>query len=133
MICQEQNLPFINFPVPGGAPAPDGTHTANAEAPGQQTKGTGSGIDLAPDGTQGAADASNRQQLYQDSSVLYHFREMQRRQVEFIKKRVLLLEKALNTEYQKEYFVCPFPCSMPHILNSVVHFIEINFKHEHQM
>ncbi|KAL6345794.1 hypothetical protein AAG906_017546 [Vitis piasezkii] len=104
VICQEQNLPFINFPVPGGSQAPDGTHTANSEAPGNQTKGTGSGTDLAPDVTQGGTDASNRAQLYQDSSVLYHFREMQRRQVEFIKKRVLLLEKALNTEYQKEYF-----------------------------
>lgn len=71
-------------------------------------KGTGGGTDLAPDVTQGATDASNRAQLYQDSSVLYHFREMQRRQVEFIKKRVLLLEKALNTEYQKEYFVSSF-------------------------
>ncbi|MED6158959.1 hypothetical protein PIB30_037850 [Stylosanthes scabra] len=32
---------------------------------------------------------------------------MQRRQVEFIKKRVLLLEKGLNAEYQKEYFGDP--------------------------
>lgn len=33
---------------------------------------------------------------------------MQRRVVEFVKKRVILLEKGLNAEYQKEYFVSPF-------------------------
>lgn len=57
--------------------------------------GNGSGPEVAqvtPDGTNGS-------QTYQDPSVLSHFREMQRRQVEFIKKRVLLLEKALNLEY----------------------------------
>ncbi|KAG8381709.1 hypothetical protein BUALT_Bualt05G0000900 [Buddleja alternifolia] len=34
----------------------------------------------------------------------HHLKEMQRRQVEFIKKRMLLLEKGLAAELQKEYF-----------------------------
>ncbi|KAI3509061.1 hypothetical protein L1887_24087 [Cichorium endivia] len=37
------------------------------------------------------------------NNALYHFGEMQRRLVEFVKKHVLL-EKGLNAEYQKEYF-----------------------------
>ncbi|KAL6955086.1 DNA helicase [Sarracenia purpurea var. burkii] len=104
VICQELNLPFITLPVPGTSQAHDGVHTVSTEIPGNQTKGTGGGSDLATDAVPGAPDAANRAQLFQDSSVLYHFREMQRRQVEFIKKRVLLLEKALNAEYQKEVF-----------------------------
>ncbi|XAR71032.1 DNA helicase [Bertholletia excelsa] len=104
IICQELNLPFITLPAPGASQAQDGANTASTEVPGNQTKGTSGGNDLAADAPQGATEAANRAQLFQDSSVLYHFREMQRRQVEFIKKRVLLLEKALNAEYQKEVF-----------------------------
>lgn len=126
LICQELNLPFINLPVQGGSQA----QVTGAGGSQEQTSGTGGsqtqdaaniastvttisnnlkttvGVNgLGADAVQGATDAINRPQLYQDSSsVLYHFREMQRRQVEFIKKRVLLLEKALNAEYQKEIF-----------------------------
>jgi chromodomain-helicase-DNA-binding protein 4 len=103
VICQELNLPFINLPVPGQAASQGqtGTNTANAEAPGTQLGENGSGNDIATDVTQGTTDAANQSRLYQDSSILYHYRDMQRRQVEFIKKRVLLLEKGLNAEYQK--------------------------------
>lgn len=127
------NLPFIHLPVQGGSQA----QVAGAGGSQEQTSGTGGshtqdaaniastettisnnmktavgGNGLGADAAQGATDAINRPQLYQDSSsVLYHFREMQRRQVEFIKKRVLLLEKALNAEYQKEIFV-----SFSHVL-----------------
>ncbi|KAI7995163.1 CHD3-type chromatin-remodeling factor PICKLE [Camellia lanceoleosa] len=104
VICQELNLPLITLPVQGTFQALDSTNTASTERPGNQTNGTGGGNDLAADAAQGAPDAANRAQIHQDSSILYHFREMQRRQVEFIKKRVLLLEKALNTEYIKEVF-----------------------------
>ncbi|CAK9161666.1 unnamed protein product [Ilex paraguariensis] len=125
IICQELNLPFVNLPVPGASqaqvPAPGGPqaqvtasgssqaqeseNVVSAEVPGNQSKVTGEGNDLGADVAQGTTDSANRAQLYQDPSTLYHFREMQRRQVEFIKKRVLLLEKALNAEYQKEFFV----------------------------
>jgi chromodomain-helicase-DNA-binding protein 4 len=102
IICQELNLPVINLPGPGQV----GSHVqngANAEIPGNESRENG-GSGIAADGAQGSGDAKNQTQLYQDSS-LYHFRDMQRRQVEFVKKRVLLLEKGLNAEYQKEYFV----------------------------
>lgn len=107
VICQELSLPFINLPVPGQvvSQAQNGTNTANAVAPGSQFKENGSGNDIATDAATGAADASNQARLHQDPSILLYFRDMQRRQVEFIKKRVLLLEKGLNAEYQKEYFV----------------------------
>ncbi|PSS11200.1 CHD3-type chromatin-remodeling factor PICKLE like [Actinidia chinensis var. chinensis] len=111
VICQELNLPFITLPVPGASQTQDGSNMASTETHGSQTTGTGAGNNLAvdatpaaPDATPGGPDAANRAQIFQDSSVLYHFREMQRRQVEFIKKRVLLLEKALTAEYQKEVF-----------------------------
>ncbi|KAK4600631.1 hypothetical protein RGQ29_010329 [Quercus rubra] len=108
VICQELNLPFINLPVPGQAASQvqNGTNTANADAPGSgtQSKENGVGNDIATDVTQGTTDSANQARVYQDSSILYHFRDMQRRQVEFIKKRVLLLEKGLNAEYQKEYY-----------------------------
>lgn len=37
---------------------------------------------------------------------MFYYRDMQRRLVEFVKKRVLLLEKALNYEYAEDYYVC---------------------------
>uniref|UniRef100_A0A2C9UD31 CHD3-type chromatin-remodeling factor PICKLE n=1 Tax=Manihot esculenta TaxID=3983 RepID=A0A2C9UD31_MANES len=108
IICQELNLPLINAPVPGQASsqAQNGANKVTVEAPSTQVKGSGNGTSngLAADVAQGMTDVANQPQIYQDSSVLHHFRDMQRRQVEFIKKRVLLLEKGLNAEYQKEYF-----------------------------
>ncbi|KAK4480177.1 hypothetical protein RD792_013239 [Penstemon davidsonii] len=132
VISQELNLPLNNIPVPGAPQAqnsPSGTSQAqvnssgtsqtqvsasgvsqthgpspafsqsnsgHVEAPSNQAKGTNGGNNI------GANDTAARAQLFQDQSMLYHFREMQRRQVEFIKKRVLLLEKALIAEVQKE-------------------------------
>ncbi|GMJ11122.1 CYTOKININ-HYPERSENSITIVE 2, hypersensitive to red and blue 2, GYMNOS [Hibiscus trionum] len=106
VICQELNLPIINLPVAGqgGSQAQNGANTTNTESTGNQTQGNGSGNGGGGEVAQGVADAANQVRLYQDSSILYHFRDMQRRQVEYVKKRVLLLEKGLNAEYQKEYF-----------------------------
>ncbi|KAE8056294.1 hypothetical protein FH972_013079 [Carpinus fangiana] len=106
VICQELNLPIINLPVPGqaAAQAQNGTNTANVEAPVTQLRENGGANDIATDVAPGTTDAANQARVYQDPSILFHFRDMQRRQVEFIKKRVLLLEKGLNAEYQKEYF-----------------------------
>ncbi|XVE71251.1 hypothetical protein DITRI_Ditri10aG0135600 [Diplodiscus trichospermus] len=104
VICQELNLPFINLPVPGqaGSQVQNGTNITNIESTGNQTRGTGTGNEVGAEVAQGVADAVNQAQMYPD--ILYHFRDMQRRQVEYIKKRVLLLEKGLNSEYQKEYY-----------------------------
>ncbi|KAK7311902.1 hypothetical protein RJT34_10364 [Clitoria ternatea] len=107
VICQELNLPIINYPIPGqiGSQAQNGTNLTSTDVPSNQSRENGG--DVTADGVQGSGDARNQAQLYQDSSIMYHFRDMQRRQVEFIKKRVLLLEKGLNAEYQKEYFGDP--------------------------
>lgn len=106
LICQELNLPFINLPVPGqvSSQTQNGVNTVTTEAPSTQVQGNGTSNYLGADVAQGTTDVANQSQLYPDPSILYHFRDMQRRQVEFIKKRVLLLEKGLNAEYQKEYF-----------------------------
>ncbi|KAL3497299.1 hypothetical protein ACH5RR_040031, partial [Cinchona calisaya] len=134
VICKELNLPFINIPAPGasqsqlggsgapqttpftaaevsqahvsdpGAQAQNGVNNTSAEMLTNHVKETSMGNDNGSGVAHGMSDSGNHAQFYQDSSILYHFREMQRRQVEFIKKRVLLLEKALNAEYQKEIF-----------------------------
>ncbi|KAG6739227.1 hypothetical protein POTOM_056818 [Populus tomentosa] len=108
IICKELNLPFIRLPVLGQAAsqAQNGStsNMDNAEAPSTQAQANGTGNVAAADVAHGTADVANQAQLYQDSSILFHFRDMQRRQVEFIKKRVLLLERGLYAEYQKEYF-----------------------------
>ncbi|XWS26170.1 hypothetical protein CRYUN_Cryun26dG0008000 [Craigia yunnanensis] len=106
VICQELNLPFINLPVAGqaGSHVQNCANTTNVDSTGNQTWGTGFGNYVGGEVAQGGTDAVNQAQLYQDSSILYHFRDMQRRQVEYIKKRVLLLEKGLNAEYLKEYY-----------------------------
>ncbi|KAK1369927.1 CHD3-type chromatin-remodeling factor PICKLE [Heracleum sosnowskyi] len=117
LICQELNLPFINLPISGSQPHVSGVggsleqavgaggsltqggNVSSTETTPHNMKTAIGGNGSGPEVAQGAPDGTN---AYQDpSSVLSHFREMQRRQVEFIKKRVLLLEKALNLEYQK--------------------------------
>ncbi|KAJ8751693.1 hypothetical protein K2173_025859 [Erythroxylum novogranatense] len=105
VICKELNLPFISLPMQGqGAfQVPGGPSVPNAESSTTTAQGNSTGNDSATDATQ-VAGGTNQSQLFQDSSILYHFRDMQRRQVEFIKKRVLLLEKGLNAEYQKIFY-----------------------------
>lgn len=95
VICQELNLQVINLASLGVGGSQAQTQMANLEPSGDSTKGTVSQNGSAAEPTAGGTDAT---------TLLYQFREMQRRQVEFIKKRVLLLEKGLNAEYQKEYF-----------------------------
>ncbi|KAF5191952.1 Chd3-type chromatin-remodeling factor pickle [Thalictrum thalictroides] len=108
VICQEQNLlPFLNGS--GGAQVHDCQNITEGASSIQVTD-AGSGNDLGPDVRQGTTENANRNQLYQLSPNTYNFREMQRRLVEFIKKRVLLLEKAINAEYQKEFFGDMKPC-----------------------
>ncbi|XP_057525140.1 CHD3-type chromatin-remodeling factor PICKLE-like isoform X2 [Amaranthus tricolor] len=95
VICQELNLQVIHLSsIVGGNHTQSGTHMAN-ESSGDMIRGTVSQNGSAAEPASGGTDST---------TLLYQFREMQRRQVEFIKKRVLLLEKGLNAEYQKEYF-----------------------------
>lgn len=139
VICKELNLPFIKIPAAGapqvqlagsgapptpftaaevshahisdqGAQEQNGVNKSSAETLTNQVKEASTGNDNGSGVAHGMSDSGNHAQFSQDSSILYHFREMQRRQVEFIKKRVLLLEKALNAEYQKEIFVSSFTC-----------------------
>lgn len=105
-----------HVPAPGSSQPQNGVNSEHAEAPGIEAKGTTPGSESAADAAHGATDTASRSQLSQDQSTMYHFREMQRRLVEFVKKRVLLLEKGLNAELQKEYYVSP-KCSSNLIVN----------------
>ncbi|XP_073042512.1 CHD3-type chromatin-remodeling factor PICKLE-like isoform X1 [Primulina eburnea] len=96
-------IPQAYGPTPSLSPAHNGANSEHGDVTGNQAKGTNGANDFGADFPRGTPDTPSRVQLFQDQSVLYHFREMQRRQVEFIKKRVLLLEKGLNAEQQKEY------------------------------
>ncbi|KAH6757889.1 chromatin remodeling factor CHD3 [Perilla frutescens var. hirtella] len=93
-----------HVPAPGVSQSQNGVKSEHVEAPGNEAKGTAAGSESAADVAHGTTDAAARPQPFQDQSMMYHFREMQRRQVEFIKKRVLLLEKGLNAELQKQYY-----------------------------
>ncbi|KAG4931365.1 hypothetical protein JHK86_048326 [Glycine max] len=73
--------------------ADDGANMTNVQSSCNQSKESGVS-NIAAEGAHGSGDSGNQAQ----------FRDMQRRHIEFIKKRFLLLEKGLNAEYQKEYF-----------------------------
>ncbi|CAM8889747.1 unnamed protein product [Rhodiola kirilowii] len=94
----ELNLPLIRVSV-GGVEAQDGADSSAAETHGNQSGKI--------DATNGVCvnDAAKQAQLYQDASSSYNDKEIQRRYVEYVKKRVLLLEKAFNVELSKEYYV----------------------------
>ncbi|XP_070682745.1 CHD3-type chromatin-remodeling factor PICKLE isoform X1 [Malus domestica] len=106
VICQELNLPFINLPLPGqvNTQAQNGEKATNGEGPSNHASENGSGSDIGANVSQGTSDAVNQPQLFHNSSVLFQYRDMQRRQVEFIKKRVLLLEKGNVSELIAEEY-----------------------------
>lgn len=60
-----------------------------------QGTAAGSLSDAAPDGT---PEHSRGNQSMPDVAMMYQLRELQRRMVEFIRKRFLLLERAIHTE-----------------------------------
>ncbi|KAH1119521.1 hypothetical protein GLYMA_17G217300v4 [Glycine max] len=120
VITQELNIPFTKLPVHGQVCsqvynsanmtnvesscnpsaetdksdiADDGANMTNLQSSCNQSKESGVS-NIAAEGAHGSGDSGNQAQ----------FRDMQRRHIEFIKKRFLLLEKGLNAEYQKEYF-----------------------------
>ncbi|EPS66464.1 hypothetical protein M569_08312, partial [Genlisea aurea] len=98
-ISQELNLPLVN-PPGGGASQPQPPSSSSSEhvveAHGDPAKAAA---------VRNAEGGGGVEGTYQDQSVmLTSFKEMQRRQVEFIKKRVLLLEKCLCAELQKVYY-----------------------------
>ncbi|CAL0323181.1 unnamed protein product [Lupinus luteus] len=111
VICQELNIPLVNTQVPGQVGSQVQT---NAGSVANITKENAQS-DIAADGAQGGSGgARNQTQLLRESTMLYHYRDMQRKLIDFVKRRVQLLEKGLNTEYQDEYFSDP-NAKMPEI------------------
>lgn len=96
LICKELNFPHISLSAAeqAGLQGQNGSGSSN---PGVQTnQNPGSGI------------TGNNNAFADGAQVnsMFYYRDMQRRLVEFVKKRVLLLEKALNYEYAEDYYVC---------------------------
>ncbi|KAL8478178.1 hypothetical protein ACS0TY_030169 [Phlomoides rotata] len=75
-------------------PGLSGGNLENVEAPGNQAKGS----DFRAEQHMEPLILQPDHNLFKISLSHYHFREMQRRQVEFVKKRVLFLEKGLAAE-----------------------------------
>ncbi|XP_010525929.1 PREDICTED: CHD3-type chromatin-remodeling factor PICKLE-like [Tarenaya hassleriana] len=84
LICKELNFPFPNLTAAEQASlqGQNGSSVFNFEAQNNSVSADGGG--------------------HGNSMLIY--RDMQRRLVEFVKKRVLLLERALNLEYAEEYY-----------------------------
>ncbi|KAG0504102.1 hypothetical protein HPP92_004174 [Vanilla planifolia] len=82
IVRQELNLPVISGPFNGG------NHTTNGANSGPLANGS--------------SEATRANQSNPDYSMLYQFREVQKRIVDFIRKRYHILEKAMNTELLKE-------------------------------
>lgn len=96
LVSQELNLPVINLAgIIGNNPNQSGSPMMNVEPTGDTPKDAVGENGPTSESPSGGADAA---------TLLYQYREAQRRQVEFIKKRVLVLEKGLNAECQKDYF-----------------------------
>ncbi|KAL2545224.1 CHD3-type chromatin-remodeling factor PICKLE-like [Forsythia ovata] len=95
-------VPHAHGLSPEFSQSQNGVNSDHVEAPGNQTKEINSGNDLEGEVAHGTTDTATPTQVFQDQSMQYHFREMQRKLVEFVKKRLLLLEKGLNAEYQKD-------------------------------
>ncbi|KAL2518056.1 CHD3-type chromatin-remodeling factor PICKLE [Abeliophyllum distichum] len=106
-------VPHAHGLSPEFSQSQNGVNLDRVEGPGNQTKETNSGNDLEGEVVHGTTDTAAPTQVFQDQSMQYHFREMQRKLVEFVKKRVLLLEKGLNAEYQKVYFDDEKPNEIP--------------------
>lgn len=83
IVRQELNLPVINGPFVGAG---------------------NSAIDNASTGysINGSSEAPKANQSNPDYSMLYQFRELQRRIVDFIRKKYHLLDKAINAELLRE-------------------------------
>uniref|UniRef100_A0A1D1YBA8 CHD3-type chromatin-remodeling factor PICKLE n=1 Tax=Anthurium amnicola TaxID=1678845 RepID=A0A1D1YBA8_9ARAE len=114
VVRQEQNLPFANGFVTGCAQT-NGVPSTNGAIPSGTTDGqmqrSGSGNVSASLITDGTSDVSRGNQSFPDASMLYHIREVQRRMVEVIRKRFILLEKAIHTEeFLKENLGNAKPC-----------------------
>lgn len=96
VVCQEQNLHLLHSSVPGAGQLNDGSNTGTSI-----NGGVSSGMANNPEGSLGNESGSR----------MLLFREVLKKVVEFIKKRFILLEKAINTEeYLKENPHLVKPC-----------------------
>lgn len=117
---------MITLAVPGASQAQDGAYTAISGTPVNQTNGTANGNVLAADAAHGTPDAANQASTSQASSAFCMFRHIQKRQAEFIKKRIRLLEKAVNTEYSNEVLVSSVATSITCLLCLFVDYLLIS-------
>lgn len=109
VICQELNIPVLQSDVtnvqsscpPSGENvrsdiAADGANMTNVESSFTKSKKSVS---------RGSSHRRKQVQAFRKSVVGHDYKQIQKAQTEFIKKRFRLLEKGLNAECQKEYYV----------------------------
>ncbi|CAH8390357.1 unnamed protein product [Eruca vesicaria subsp. sativa] len=103
LICKELNFPHVSLSAAeqAGLQGQNGIGSSNLGA--QNNQNHGSGI---TGNNNASADAGQ-------VNSMFYYRDMQRRLVEFVKKRVLLLEKALNYEYAEDYYGLGGSSSVP--------------------
>ncbi|KAF2618497.1 hypothetical protein F2Q68_00041988 [Brassica cretica] len=101
LICKELNFPHISLSAAeqAGLQGQNGSGSSNL---GAQNHGGG----VTGNSNASPADAGQ-------VNSMFYYRDMQRRLVEFVKKRVLLLEKALNYEYAEDYYGLGGSSSVP--------------------
>ncbi|XP_068476124.1 CHD3-type chromatin-remodeling factor PICKLE-like isoform X2 [Phaseolus vulgaris] len=108
VICQELNIPVLQSDVtnvqsscpPSGENvrsdiAADGANMTNVESSFTKSKKSVS---------RGSSHRRKQVQAFRKSVVGHDYKQIQKAQTEFIKKRFRLLEKGLNAECQKEYY-----------------------------
>jgi len=102
LICKELNFPHISLSAAeqAGLQGQNGSGGSNPGAQTNQNPGS-----VITGNNNASADGAQ-------VNSMFYYRDMQRRLVEFVKKRVLLLEKAMNYEYAEEYYVCCTICSV---------------------
>lgn len=111
LICKELNFPHISLSAAeqAGLQGQNGSGSTSLGVA-QNNQNHGSGI---TGNSNASADAGQ-------VNSMFYYRDMQRRLVEFVKKRVLLLEKALNYEYAEDYYVCCDHLQCPYLLACLV-------------
>jgi chromodomain-helicase-DNA-binding protein 4 len=103
LICKELNFPHISLSAAeqAGLQGQNGSGGSNPGAQTNQNPGS-----VITGNNNASADGAQ-------VNSMFYYRDMQRRLVEFVKKRVLLLEKAMNYEYAEEYYGLGGSSSIP--------------------
>ncbi|KAK7377174.1 hypothetical protein VNO80_02594 [Phaseolus coccineus] len=102
VICQELNIPVVDVPLQlqSDSRVHNSPNMTNVQSSFFQSKKSGAC---------GSSRRGKKVPAYRKPVVCQEYRQMQKAQMEFIKRRFRLLENGLNAECQKEYYSDPKP------------------------